>query len=179
VCLALAASPSACPKESPRVAFNPIPVTKRLDALCRARLIDPLIERVGRVLLWNCRAPDKDAAQVSYERLAELAGIGLTKTKKAVARLIALGVIAKQKTRLRIAWGGGIASRQWRNIYRFLAPATEVARRPTDTRQEKQRRCERSPAALVETLRAAAKLPDLLAARRAAWVAQQRALQSL
>jgi hypothetical protein len=151
------------------VPFNPIPITKRLDALCRARLIDPLTERVGRVLLWNCRAPSKDEAQVSYERLAELANVGLTKTKEAVARLHALGVLTWRKTRLRIAWGGGIASRQWRNIYRFLTPATEAARRPTDPRQEKQKRCERGAAALTETLRAAAKLPDLLALRRATW----------
>jgi hypothetical protein len=152
------------------VPFHPIPVTKRLDALCRARLIDPLTERVGRVLLWNCRAPNKDEAQVSYDRLAELAGVGLTKTKEAVARLIALGIIAKHKTRLRIAWGGGIASRQWRNIYRFLIPATEVARRPTESRQEKKlRRIEGRAAALAEALRAAAKLPDLLKARREVW----------
>jgi hypothetical protein len=121
---------------------NPVAVAKRLSALRRSGRIDALTCQVGLVLLWECRAPGRDEAQVSYARLAELTGIGITKTKEAVATLKRLGVLTWRRTRLRIAWGAGVASRQWRNVYLFLAPATEVAARPTDSRQLKKQRCE-------------------------------------
>jgi hypothetical protein len=45
-------------------------------------------------------------------------------------------VLAWRKTRLRVAWSLGIASRQWRNIYRLLAgPHTESSGQPTGSVQ--------------------------------------------
>jgi hypothetical protein len=126
--------------------FHPVVAAQRLSALRRGGWIDPLTFTVACVLLWECRAKNHDRAQVSLERLAALAGVGLTKTKEAVARLIELGVIAKQKTH---QWIDGLR-RQGRNIYRFVAAGPEVAARPTVSRQEKkQRRCEERRGRLV------------------------------
>src|SRR4051812_29415349 len=103
-------------------------ISQRLNAACAAKAISPNTERVGRVLLWQCRAPDADEAQVSYTRLARLAGVGRTTAVAAVAELRKLG-LTWRKTRLRVSWAFGVASRQWRNVYRWIRPSTEVAPR--------------------------------------------------
>jgi predicted transcriptional regulator len=112
--------------------FQPAAIAQRLQKLCRAGKIGPHDVVVGLALLWSCRAPGSDKAMVSFDRLASLAGVGRTTAVKAVAKLRALGVLAREKTRLRVVWGLGTASRQGRNIYTWhAAPGTEFAGRPT------------------------------------------------
>lgn len=121
--------------------FNPVAVAQRLQKLCRARRINPYDLAVGLALLWSCRAPGREDAMVSFDRLAQLAGVGRTKAVGAIGKLRRLRVLSRQKTRLRVAWALGIASRQGRNIYRWLAPATESAVRPTNQVQESKQDC--------------------------------------
>jgi hypothetical protein len=116
--------------------FDPAPLAKRLRTLLRKGLITPHHYAVADALLWCCRAPGRDEAQISYDRLATLAGVGRSTAVAAVKRLRALGVLTWRKTRLRVAWSLGVASRQWRNIYRLLAgPHTESSERPTGSVQ--------------------------------------------
>lgn len=116
--------------------FRPTDIAQRLHRLCRARLINPYDLTVGLTLLWSCRQPGREDAQVSFDRLAKLAGVGRTKAVEAVGKLRRLCVLARQKTRLRVVWALGIASRQGRNVYRWFAPpATEFASRPTNQMQ--------------------------------------------
>jgi hypothetical protein len=113
--------------------FNPAPAASRLRKLLRKGLITPHQFAVADALLWSCRAPGRDEAQISYDRLAKLAGVGRSTAVEAVKRLRDLGVLSWRKTRLRVAWSLGVASRQWRNIYRLLAgPFTESSEQPTD-----------------------------------------------
>jgi hypothetical protein len=155
------------------VEFNPNTVAQRLQKLCRKRLIRPHHLAVGLTLLWSCRAPGRDAAQVSYTRLAELAGVGRNSAVEAVRRLRALGVLAREKTWLRVSWGLGIAIRQGRNIYRWIASASEFAL--WDASQvpvKKERRIEREgearPRPLPKGLRALNEALASLGARVAA-----------
>jgi hypothetical protein len=112
--------------------FDPTPVARRLRALRRGRRITPHQHAVADALLWSARAPGRDQAQVSITRLAALAGVGRTATVAALKRLRDLGVLSWRQTRLRVAWGFGVASRQWRNVYRLFAGGTESAARPAD-----------------------------------------------
>jgi hypothetical protein len=101
--------------------LNAVRVERHLQRLCRARIIRPHHLTVGLALLWNCRQPGREDAQVSYDRLAKLAGVCRRTAVDAVQLLCRLGVLAKEKTRLRVAWAFGTAIRQGRNIYRWLA----------------------------------------------------------
>jgi DNA-binding IclR family transcriptional regulator len=122
--------------------FDPAPSAKRLRKLLRKHLITPHQYAVADALLWSCRAPGRDEAQISYDRLAELAGVGRSTAVEAVKALRRLGVLSWRKTRLRVAWSLGIASRQWRNIYRLLTgPCTEFAGQPTDSVQASKKDC--------------------------------------
>ena len=123
--------------------FNPVATARRLQLLCREHKITPYDLAVGMALLWSCRAPGAAACMVSFDRLAKLAGVGRTAAVQAVRRLQELGVLAREKTRLRVAWGLGIASRQGRNIYRWIAVATEVAARLTNQMLESKKDCSR------------------------------------
>jgi len=119
--------------------FDPSPVATRLRKLHRAGHLSHTAYAIADTLLWSCRAPGRDDAQVSYRRLADLAHAGYASAVDAVAVLVRLGVLTKQKTRLRVAWSLGIASRQGRNIYRWLAvqraPRTESAQQTTTREQ--------------------------------------------
>jgi hypothetical protein len=101
--------------------FDAAPAAARLRKLLRRGLITPHQFAVADALLWSCRAPGREEAQVSYHRLAKLAGVGRSTAVEAVKRLRDLGVLSWRKTRLRVVWSLGVASRQWRNIYRLLA----------------------------------------------------------
>ena len=125
-------------------AFNPAAAARSLQLLCRDHKITPHDLAVGMALLWSCRQPGASACMVSFDRLAKLAGVGRTSAVQAVRRLQELGVLARQKTRLRVAWGLGIASRQGRNIYRWIAVATEVAARATNQMLESKKDCQRT-----------------------------------
>jgi hypothetical protein len=121
--------------------FNPVAVAHRLQKLCRARRITPFDLVVGLTLLWSCRAPGRDEAQVSFDRLADLAGVGRTAAVKSVGRLRRLRLLHRQKTRLRVVWSLGIASRQGRNIYRWISSA--VAEWPTNQMQVSKKEAHR------------------------------------
>jgi len=114
--------------------FDPSPVAKRLRSLHRAGRLTHAEYAVADTLLWSCRAPGRDESQIGYRQLAKLARVAYSTVVAAVAKLVALGVMTKRKTRLRVAWSLGVASRQWRNIYRLIAvqpvPRTESDQRP-------------------------------------------------
>ena len=157
--------------------FNPTAIAGRLRKLRRARRITPAQHAIGDTLLWSCRAPGKDAAMVSYDRLATLAGVGRTTAVEAVRVLRGLGCLIREKTRLRVAWSLGTASRQGRNIYRWIAaPTTECTQRPTDQTLGRKQEARERKAAVAAALEAVKGLPNLLAARRAALEARWREL---
>lgn len=118
--------------------FDPSFVAKRLRKLHRAGDISHATYAVGDTLLWSCRAPGRDETQISYKRLAALAHVAYSTAVEAVAKLIDKGIITKRKTRLRVAWSLGVASRQWRNIYRLIAPNTESSQMPAKSVQVKK-----------------------------------------
>src|SRR4029077_15725803 len=99
--------------------LNAVRVERHLQRLLRAKIIRPHHLVVGLTLLWNCRQPGGEAAQVSYDRLAALAGVGRRTAVDAVGWVGPLGVLAKEKTRLRVVWALGETIRQCRNIYRW------------------------------------------------------------
>jgi hypothetical protein len=122
--------------------FDPVAYAVRLRKLHRAGLITHAQYAVGDAILWSCRPTGRDATQVSYDRLAELAHVGRSTAVAAVKRLRALGILAWQKTRLRVVWSLGVASRQGRNIYRLIAaPRTESDHWPTDRKQVRKQGC--------------------------------------
>jgi len=115
--------------------LNPVATARALQRFCRERRITPYDLAVGMALLWSCRAPGAAACMVSFTRLAKLAGVGRSTAVEAVRKLRDLGVLIREKTRLRVTWALGIASRQGRNIYRWAKLATEAATPPTDQMQ--------------------------------------------
>jgi hypothetical protein len=97
------------------------------------RIITPHEYAVYETLLFRLRRMTHDIARGSYATIARLAGVGATVAKEAVAKLTALGLLAKQTHRLRVKWGWNqsqVASRQDANTYGFPDPSTEVAARP-------------------------------------------------
>jgi hypothetical protein len=76
-------------------------------------------------LLWQCRRHGQDAACVSYNRLCDLAHVSRGVVAAGLRRLGQLGLVAVIKRRIRVVWGGGVASRQGTNTYRFSAQRTE------------------------------------------------------
>jgi hypothetical protein len=155
-------------KESLRLpAFDPAPAAKRLRTLLRKGLITPHQYAVADCLLWSCRAPGRDEAQISYHRLARLAGVGRSTAVEAVKRLRDLRVLTWRKTRLRVAWSLGVASRQWRNLYRLLVgPHTESSQQPTDRVQARKKDCIERPRVAPEARQAALEALAAIAARR-------------
>jgi hypothetical protein len=117
--------------------FDPIAYQKQTRRLHRAGALTHAQFAVADVLTWSCRPKGKAAFQVSYDRIAELAHVAHSTAVEAVARLKALGLLTWEKTRLRIVWSLGVASRQWRNVYTLRAPVTESAQRPTVTQPER------------------------------------------
>jgi hypothetical protein len=92
-----------------------------LRQMKRRGVISKAVYCVGDAMLWSCRAPGKNAIQVSYDRLADLAGVSRRTAVEAVKQLVALKWLVKEKTRVRVSWAWGVAVRQGRNIYRWLA----------------------------------------------------------
>jgi len=119
--------------------FDAAPLARRLRTLLRNGRITPHYYAVADALLWSCRSPGRDEAQISYDRLARLAGVGRSTAVEAVRRLRDLGVLSWRKTRLRVSWSLGVASRQWRNIYRLLAPRTESSDQPANRKQARKK----------------------------------------
>jgi hypothetical protein len=105
------------------------------------RIITPYDYAVYETLLFRLRRMTHDIARGSYATIARLAGVGATVAKEAVAKLTALGLLAKQTHRLRVKWGWNqsqVASRQDANTYGFPDPSTEVAARPVQQGIEKK-----------------------------------------
>ena len=115
--------------------FDPIAYQKATRRLHRAGALTHAQFAVADVLTWSCRPKGKAAFQVSYDRIATLAHVAHSTVVTAVARLRELGLLVWEKTRLRVVWSAGVASRQWRNAYTLLAPVTESDHRPTDSQQ--------------------------------------------
>jgi hypothetical protein len=76
-------------------------------------------------LLWSCRQKGRGVVRVSYTRLQQLARVARSTVADGLLRLEAAGLLIKQKTRIRVNWGLGTASRQGTNLYRLIAPSTE------------------------------------------------------
>jgi DNA-binding MurR/RpiR family transcriptional regulator len=119
--------------------FDPTTIARRLRVLHRAGHLTHAEYVVADTLLWSCRVPGRPDAQVSYRRLARLAHVATSKAQAAIRRLRELGVLTWRKTRLRVAWSLGTASRQWRNVYTLVAvaavPRTDTSQRPADRKQ--------------------------------------------
>jgi len=149
-------------------AFDATTVAKRLRTLLRKGRITPHQYAVADALLWSCRAPGRDEAQISYHRLAKLAGVGRSTAVEAVRRLRSLGVLSWRQTRLRVAWALGVASRQWRNVYRLAAgPHTESSMQPV-SRVQASKKASIDEARLVPVAdrEAATRALAMIAARR-------------
>lgn len=79
-------------------------------------------------LLWSCRRPGQDLAVASYSALQRLVHVARGTVASALDKLEALGLIARIKRRVRMAWShGGQASRQATSCYRLLAPGADGA----------------------------------------------------
>ena len=78
-------------------------------------------------LLWSCRRPNSVDAVVSYTAIQNLAHLSRGVIARGLRRLGQLGLVQTIKRRLRVVWGGGVASRQATSAYRFAAPGTEFA----------------------------------------------------
>lgn len=82
------------------------------------------------VMLWCARKPGSSLLTASLATLARLAGQCRRTTAEGIRRLEELGLIQRIRRRVRVAWGGGVASRQIANAYRLLVPDTECKRPP-------------------------------------------------
>lgn len=80
-------------------------------------------------LIWSCRAPASDRLSVSFTRMAKLARQARATALYGIAVFERLGLLSRIKRRVRVLWGGSIASRQATNIY-VLHPPTEVSPQP-------------------------------------------------
>lgn len=76
-------------------------------------------------LMWSCRAPLARRARASLTELQKLTTSCRETIVAGINRLVAIGLLRKNKQRIRVAWGLGIASRQAKTIYEFIVPATE------------------------------------------------------
>lgn len=76
-------------------------------------------------MLWSARRPGSAMLTASLKVLARLAGQGRSTVAEGIKRLAELGLISKIRRRVRVAWGGSIASRQIANAYVLRAEDTE------------------------------------------------------
>jgi hypothetical protein len=141
-----------------------ISVAKRGRRLLRSGRITAKTYVVLDCLLWSCRNPVTGTISVSYTALTKLCHCARETVASALRVLGTLGVLTKVKRRVRVAWAhGGSASRQMTSAY-VLHPGadTESNSRPVIqiTIEKKAAREQRRGG-----------VPDLLAARRAAWTA--------
>jgi hypothetical protein len=80
-------------------------------------------------MLWQARKPGSAILTASLRVLALLCGQGRSTVAQGVRRLEELGLIQRIRRRVRVAWGGSIASRVIANGYRLIAPTTESSGR--------------------------------------------------
>lgn len=93
--------------------------------LLRRRQITVHQAALLEAMLWSARRPGSGLLTASFNLLARLAGQGRSTVAEGIKRLAELGLIQKIKRRVRVAWGGSVASRVVANAYRLLAPDTE------------------------------------------------------
>ena len=78
------------------------------------------------VLLWGgLRRHGRATLEASLTRLQDRAAMTRETVTSGIRRLAELGLLAITKRRLRIAWGGSVASRQATSRYQLLVPYTE------------------------------------------------------
>lgn len=120
--------------------FDPFAISRRSRQACQQRRISATDHLVLETLLYRCRPKLGRRAQVAGKRIAELAGLAYSTIRRSLDALRAAGLLAWERTYIRVAWMLGVAVRRWRNIYTFpspaLAPATESDARSTDSKQE-------------------------------------------
>jgi hypothetical protein len=113
---------------------------RRGRKLLRAGRLTPHQFTLLDCLVWSCRSPGSSRLTVSFTRMAKLAGQARATAIGGIATLERLGVLSRIKRRVRVVWGGGIASRQATNIYVLNPPDTEDAGQPALRGQEKKSR---------------------------------------
>jgi hypothetical protein len=101
-------------------------IAARIRLLRRQRVLTAHQAALADVMLWSARKPGSAVLTASLATLARLAGQARSTTTAAVRRLEELGLIQRIKRRVRVAWGGSIASRVVANGYRL----TETDARP-------------------------------------------------
>lgn len=125
-------------------------VMKRARILLRAGALTPHQFTILDCMVWSCRAPGQSLFSVSYSKLQRLAHVSRDTVWRGIARLEALGLIAKTKRRVLVRWALGIASRQATNAYRLIvpvdAPSTESDRRSVYRELDSKRAQEQRPA---------------------------------
>ena len=146
-----------------------ISIAKRGRRLLRTGRITAKTYVVLDCLLWSCRNPATGLISASYRGLMRLCHCARETVAGALAVLERLGVVGRIKRRIKVAWhNGGSASRQLSNAYTLHpgGPDTESSSRPViqETIEKKEARDDR-------TRIGQGPMPDLLAARRAAWAA--------
>lgn len=102
-------------------------LVKRGRTLLRSGIITHHQFTLLDCMVWSCRAPGSDRMSVSYSRLQRLARMARDTVGRGLKRLEALGLFRKIKRRVRVYWGGAVASRQATNIYVL---DTESGQRP-------------------------------------------------
>ena len=100
----------------------------RVRLLRRQRRLTAHQAALADVLLWSARKPGSGLLTASLGTLARLAGQGRRTAVRAIARLVELGLVRRIRRRVRVAWGGSVASRQIANTYILVAADTGCQR---------------------------------------------------
>ena len=92
--------------------------------------------RAPRCYLWSARHPGSGMLTASLKVLARLAGQGRSTVAEGIKRLAELGLISKIKRRVRVIWGGSVASRQIANAYVLRPESTESGKRTAEKKPQ-------------------------------------------
>ena len=93
----------------------------RVRLLRRQRLLTAHQAALADVMLWSARRPGSGLLTASLAVLARLAGQARSTATEGIRRLEELGIIQRIRRRVRVAWGGSVASRVIANGYRMVA----------------------------------------------------------
>lgn len=128
--------------------------------LLKQRMLKPQYHTVLLWLLWRARRPGQWVCEPTYAEIAAGCGMCRDQAIKAVRRLIALGLIAKERRHVLVRWGRNraqVAARQIANLYVFRMPSKESSGQAAESRVFIDRRgsagLERALAALGASLR--------------------------
>lgn len=114
---------------------------KRARKLVRAGRLTAKQFVILDTLVWSCRAPGSDRLSVSYQRIMALAHASRDTVTGGISALERLGLLSRIRRRVRVLWGGGIASRQATNVYVLRPPRTESGQPTAYRGQEKKEAC--------------------------------------